>query len=176
MPLGYCDPRLGIVEIRDEDRAFFKRPLGEIYSSDTVDLLTMELMSGDKKVVTVGDKTTLTLIENGIIPRLSIVDKKEKRARSKYVPVEIYDRIVMAQNPKGSINFSLCKHFYEYIDDDISTLVIIEGEEDLLTALLIMMNRDDIEILYGQPNVGIVRVTKDAVNVTELAGVIVRGD
>jgi|Deesub1362B_J571_1020462.scaffolds.fasta_scaffold00004_314 hypothetical protein len=161
MPSEYCSPDYKTVAIKEEDKVFFRQPFGHIYGIGELEGLFEELISTDKKIVTIGDKTTITIVEKGIIPNLSIVDKKEKRKRSLYVPTEFYPKIVLAENPRGHINFGLCKYIKEAIESYEPTLFIIEGEEDLLTVLFILLERNDLLVLYGQPNRGIVKVDID---------------
>jgi uncharacterized protein (UPF0218 family) len=131
----------------EELREKLKKPFGKVYK-------TLPDIDGD--IVTVGDIVTKTVIENNIIPKLSIFDLKTKRN----IPVEInhiFKKIIKIKNPAGCISdeaIESIKYLSTINDKDIALLV--DGEEDLLALIVIKYFPIGTYVLYGQPDEGIV--------------------
>jgi uncharacterized protein (UPF0218 family) len=131
----------------EELRETLKKPFGKVYK-------TLPDIDGD--IVTVGDIVTKTVIENDITPKLSIFDLKTQRN----IPVEInhiFKKIIKIKNPPGYISdeaIESIKYLSTINDKDIALLV--DGEEDLLTLIVIKYFPVGTYVLYGQPNEGIV--------------------
>ncbi|AIJ06283.1 hypothetical protein JH146_1441 [Methanocaldococcus bathoardescens] len=136
-----------MLKLTEKLREKLKKPFGKVYK-------TLPDIDGD--IVTVGDIVTKTVIENNIIPKLSIFDLKTQRD----IPVEInhtFKKIIKVKNPPGCISdeaIESIKYLSTINDKDIALLV--DGEEDLLTLIVIKYFPIGTYVLYGQPNEGIV--------------------
>ncbi|MCQ6254593.1 GTP-dependent dephospho-CoA kinase family protein [Methanocaldococcus sp.] len=128
-------------------REKLKKPFGKVYK-------TLPNIDGD--IVTVGDIVTKTVIENNIIPKLSIFDLKTQRT----IPIKInhnFKKIIKIKNPPGCISdeaIESIKYLSTINDKDIALLV--DGEEDLLTLIVIKYFPLGTYVLYGLPNKGMV--------------------
>lgn len=130
-----------------ELREILKKPFGKVYK---------ELPTINGKVISIGDITTKNLISKNIIPNLSIFDLKTKRN----IPVEIphkFKKVFKVYNPPGCISTEAVEKikYLSKIDCEDTALVVC-GEEDLLTLLVIKYFPNDTIVLYGQPNEGVV--------------------
>jgi len=109
----------------------------------------------------VGDIVTETLVKVGIVPYLAIIDGKTKRkSTTSFINYENIFQILRAKNEAGVIRYSvflLIKNILREEGLGKNYLLLIDGEEDLLTIPVILYsNRDKDIVLYGQPNAGAV--------------------
>jgi uncharacterized protein (UPF0218 family) len=136
-----------MLKLPDSLRETLKKPLGKVYKS---------LPDIDGDIVTVGDIVTKTVIENNITPKLSIFDLKTQRD----IPVEIhhtFKKIIKVKNPPGYISDEAIESIkYLSTIDDKDIALLVDGEEDLLTLIVIKYFPVGTYVLYGQPNEGIV--------------------
>lgn len=159
MQYGFCKCSLGIYKLPEHVRLRFKKPIGKLYKHHEISFLLKELRNyiiNNYKVISVGDKVTKTLIENDIPIKLAIIDKKERRNYISLILPEYFNKVIIAKNDAGSINFRLCKYIYECLIGEESTLMYILGEEDLVGILVILLNIEKTIMVYGQPLEGIV--------------------
>ena len=136
-----------MLKLPESLRKTLKTPLGKVYKS---------LPDIDGDIVTVGDIVTKTVIENNITPKLSIFDLKTQRD----IPVEInhtFKKIIKVKNPPGYISDEAIESIkYLSTIDDKDIALLVDGEEDLLTLIVIKYFPVGTYVLYGQPNEGIV--------------------
>ncbi|KZX13129.1 GTP-dependent dephospho-CoA kinase family protein [Methanobrevibacter curvatus] len=145
-------------------RHLLKSPVGELYP-DFRDAIPK--IKSFNFIFSVGDVTTLNLIENGLIPDLAIVDNHIQR-ESHDKNFTFTDNIFKIKNPPGTIK----KVLWETVDKAIKLsvendkqLIIVDGEEDLAVLPVMIMAPDNSIVLYGQPNEGLVLVdTKENKN------------
>ena len=141
-------------------RADLKEPMGAIYT-DTAALLA----DAGKPLVTVGDMVTYHLLEAGRVPDLALVDEKTKRSA---VDSEVadaitgFDRTVEVANPAGTLTRELLDAMRDGLDSDGTTLVDVDGEEDLAALPVVLMLPENASVVYGQPDEGMVLVTPDS--------------
>ncbi|ACX73326.1 Protein of unknown function DUF359 [Methanocaldococcus vulcanius M7] len=131
----------------EELRDLLKKPFGKVYK-------TLPHIDGD--IITVGDIVTKTVIENGIIPKLSIFDLKTRRN----IPIKInheFKKVIKIKNPAGCISNEAIESIkYLSTINDKNNAILVDGEEDLLTLPVIKYYPEGHYVLYGQPNEGIV--------------------
>jgi uncharacterized protein (UPF0218 family) len=141
--------------LRDE----LKEPLGRIYT-DTAALLAD---AGDP-IIAVGDMVTYHLVEGGRVPDLALVDERTKRsAVDEDVTAAIggFDRELAVTNPAATLTAALLDALRDGLDGDGTTLVDVDGEEDLATLPVVLAAPAGASVVYGQPDEGMVLVDCD---------------
>ncbi|ALU11869.1 hypothetical protein EYM_05595 [Ignicoccus islandicus DSM 13165] len=131
-----------------EIRYLLAAPQGILFHN-TDDLI--EAIDG-RKVVTVGDVSTKTLLERGIEPLVAIVDGKTRREVR--VNLKFLRSFVVVRNPPGFVCVEAAKAIERALKEDL--WVLVEGEEDLLAIPALMLASDGTIIIYGQPGAGAV--------------------
>ena len=141
-------------------RAAFKDPLGPVF--EDADAL---LAGADTPVVAVGDVVTAHLLRAGHTPRVALVDGKTERERvsdatAAALPDE--ESRVRVANPAATLTRDLLVRLREAVASAESTVLHVDGEEDLATLPALVCAPDGWRVVYGQPGEGMVRVTVDA--------------
>lgn len=151
-------------------RGVLRKPLGRIISSFS--LLSPQQMKRMKDIAmkqgrfyhcAVGDIVTLELKKRGIMPFISIIDGKTKR---KALNTKIMETILdkdrsNALNEKGTIQKDACleiQKLFEMGHKSAIKQVYIQGEEDLLTLVAVLLAPLGAHVWYGQQGVGAVDV------------------
>ncbi|MBE0526796.1 MAG: DUF359 domain-containing protein [Candidatus Thorarchaeota archaeon] len=149
-------PRL----LQFEGRSGLKTPKGDVYDvkDGPPEKRVVERIENEspKIVIAVGDVTAATVIEEGYTPQVIIVDGITKRGR--YEREFKADSKYLIYNPAAVIYPEAWSTIDTAIHHEKSTLVIVDGEEDLLGFPAVLVAPDESVILYGQPDVGIVWV------------------
>jgi uncharacterized protein (UPF0218 family) len=109
-----------------------------------------------KCVLAVGDVTAATLIEQGCIPDVSIVDGITKRG--KFEGTFLGEREYMFYNPAAVLYPEAWSTIDTAIRDKKKSLIVVDGEEDLMGFPSVLLAPNDSVMLYGQPDAGIVWV------------------
>ncbi len=113
-------------------------------------------------VITVGDVTSATIAATGFIPDVRVVDGITKRGR--------YDEMFSGEieytvyNPASVLYPEAWSVMDTAIHDGRHSLIVVDGEEDLLGFPAVLLAPEGSVMLYGQPNVGIVWVPVDREN------------
>ena len=134
--------------------------MGPLYT-DTAALLAD---AGDP-LVAVGDMVTYHLLEGGRVPDLALVDEQTKRSA---VDSEVsdaitgFDRTVDVDNPPATLTRELLDAMRAGLDSDGTTLIDVDGEEDLAALPVVLMVSERASVVYGQPDEGMVLVTPDS--------------
>lgn len=146
------------LKLPDEDRFILRDILGEIVKGDLP-----ERYLDFRPLITVGDYVTHTLLEQGIVPDVAIIDGKTRRGDysiGKLPDVEITELI----NPAGYITESSWKKIKEAIDNDEKVLIKVDGEEDMLSLVCIILCPKNGIVIYGIPSEGmVVNVVNDKI-------------
>jgi uncharacterized protein (UPF0218 family) len=149
-----------VVELQDSLRGELKEPFGEIYT-DAEALLTD---AGDP-IVAVGDVVTYHLLQAGRTPDVALIDDRTERSQ---VDEEIssgisgFDERIEVANPAATITVALLDSLASGVQDaDRSTLLFVDGEEDLAALPAILLAPEGASIVYGQPGEGMVLVQVD---------------
>ncbi len=146
-----------LIEGKDDDYTYAMRVMVEKYSNENVPLIT------------VGDVTTLALQETNQCADISLIDGKTKRKiwnQATKIDIEKYDNYLKCVNPAGSLTKSLlgcCKLALEkWLIDKSTSIIDVEGEEDLAPLIIHLVAPLGAIIVYGQPGKGIVvRITEE---------------
>jgi hypothetical protein len=145
-----------VATLPESARAAFKEPLGPIFH-DAVSLLE----SAGSPLVAVGDVVTYHLVDAGVVPHVAVVDgvtEREPVSEDVQRGVPDADREVTVENPAGALTEALLETLGEAIAAEHTTLVRVEGEEDLAVLPAMLLAPTDASVVYGQPGEGMVRV------------------
>ena len=148
-----------VLELPSALRHELKEPLGGIYT-DTAALLAD---AGDS-IVAVGDMVTYHLIEAGRVPDLALVDERTKRSvvdADVAAAINGFDRTLSVDNPAATLTAELLTALREGIDSGETTLLDVDGEEDLATLPAVLAAPAGASVVYGQPDEGMVLVNPD---------------
>ncbi len=152
----------GYYILPEDERNYFKKPLDIILSTDKEieDFIHVLKASQEEcKIITVGDVSTQTILNRGLIPNLAIIDERVQRNRSEIVDMSKFT-VVEVTNPAGTITSAAWNMIQKILkQDDIKIIIKISGEEDLLVLPAIYETPYNSKVLYGQPNEGLVVVT-----------------
>ena len=108
------------------------------------------------RVSAVGDVVSRETLKAGITVNLRIVDRISMRRPSE--PFDIRSgKTFRIKNPAGFITQEAWNTIKEAMRDP-DVLIIVDGEEDLLTLPSIVESPENALVLYGQPNQGLVVV------------------
>ena len=139
----------------------FKEPFGLLIegpSSETMgELKKVIAKEKPSQIISVGDTVTRNLHEHQIIPHLSITDNQSmrKKLQARVFP---HKKVVQVKNPHGTITQEAIQIIQEALQNETQTHVLVDGEEDLLTLVVVLYAPENALVVYGQPFKGIVVV------------------
>jgi uncharacterized protein (UPF0218 family)/phosphopantetheine adenylyltransferase len=146
-------------ELKLEGRIGLKAPKGDVFATKDgppEERVVRKIYEESPKcVISVGDVTSSTLIKAGYTPQVMIVDGITKRGpfKEQFMAERIYDIF----NPAAVIYPEAWSVIHTAIQDENKySLIIVEGEEDLMGFPAVLLAPDGAAVLYGQPDVGIV--------------------
>ncbi len=163
---------MGTVEnpryLPDSNRGALKTPKGDVYSTSDGRPEEMVAKRLDDEtpicVIAVGDVTSSTLIDEGFVPDVCVVDGITKRGTfDKEFSAEVEYTVY---NPAATIYPEAWSAMNTAIHDGKKSLMIVEGEEDLIGFPAVLLAEIGSVMLYGQPDVGIVWVPVNDQNKT----------
>lgn len=152
--------------LKEEDREQFKKPIGKVIKN----LKSIEkILKNKSMVVAIGDIVVLNLFEKGITADVSIIDYRTRRHIISSEQKEVLLKLQNSNNTLTANNFPgtierravglINKSLTNFFETGKKQVILIEGEEDLLTIPAILLSPLESIVLYGQPNVGVVVVT-----------------
>lgn len=142
-----------------------KTPMGVLYKGpETNPEVAMfaaldELNLDHIHLVAVGDVTVATLLSLDIVPDLALIDGQTKRqalSPEAQVSLDAFGNILHAVNPAGELTPSLCEAIQSAMKADGSTVIVVDGEEDLAPLFVHLFAPVNTAVLYGQPKEGVV--------------------
>lgn len=153
-----------VLELPAELRSELKAPLGPIFT-DAEELL----LEASEPILSIGDVVTYHLIEAGHTPAVALVDERTEREEvdtniaQRIAEYEAFDRVVGVSNPPATLTEALLEALFTAIAaaPGESTLVEVDGEEDLAALPAIVAAPEGASIVYGQPGEGMVLGTVD---------------
>ena len=110
-------------------------------------------------IIAVGDVSVATLLEMGFIPDIGIIDGMTKRIEleeSQKIDTTSFGNELTAKNPPGHLTPSLIDAIEEALSNEESTVINVDGEEDLAPILIHCLAPIGSVVIYGQPKVGVV--------------------
>jgi uncharacterized protein (UPF0218 family) len=145
-------------KVPDKNRELFKEPLGRDLKEEE-----MKVIGKKPKMITVGDRVSLTAIKQGIIPDLSIYDgKTERRVMTEFADIvkkEGWDETVV-KNEAGTITAELITAIKNALNGK-KEIIRVEGEEDLAVLPCILLFPEGTNIIYGWPGKGMKLIVTD---------------
>jgi len=165
-----------VVTLQQSLRGELKEPFGPLYT-DAEALLT----DATDPLVAVGDIVTYHLVRAGEVPDVALVDGHTKRSAvedhvQEAIDSGVFDREVRVSNPPATLSADLLTALREAIDADGSTVVVVDGEEDLAALPAIVAAPAGASVVYGQPDEGMVLVTCDPETVEAVRDLLARMD
>lgn len=152
-----------VVELQQTLRSELKEPLGPIYTDASA-----LLAEAGRPLVTVGDVVTYHLLEVGETPAVALVDEQtERSAVSPEIAEAIdsyegFENVRTVSNPAATLTAELLSVLRDAINSERSTLIEVEGEEDLATLPAIVLAPVGASVVYGQPGEGMVLTSVDS--------------
>ncbi|TFG31843.1 DUF359 domain-containing protein [Candidatus Thorarchaeota archaeon] len=141
-----------------EGRSGLKTPKGDVYDvkegSPEKRVVRRIEEESPKQVIAVGDVTSATILSEGYTPQVMIIDGITKRGP--YLKEFNAPEEYLIFNPAAVIYPEAWSTIDTAIHHRTTTLVSVDGEEDLLGFPAVLLAPDDSVVLYGQPDVGIV--------------------
>jgi pantetheine-phosphate adenylyltransferase len=140
-------------------RASLQAPLGKLYPTSEVAGRLMQVH--ESVIISIGDITTTTFMKMGIVPALSVIDLKVNRQA--YQSFDAYrfpetTHVYHVTSGPGHITHQAIETVKDWADryaqPQVSVL-IVDGEEDLLTLPAIVYAPIGSLVYYGQPNLPI---------------------
>jgi uncharacterized protein (UPF0218 family) len=139
----------------------FKEPFGKLLQgsfSETINQLK-ELIETKKPsmIISVGDMVSRNLHENNIIPQVSIIDNQSMRI--KIQQQNFQNKVsVRVKNPPGTITQEAIDAIKEALLNKRPVQITVDGEEDLLTLIVVLYAPENALVVYGQPREGMVAI------------------
>lgn len=163
-----------LLELPADLRGELKEPFGSLFT-DPAELLA----AAGTPLITVGDMVTYHVLEAGQTPDVALVDERTKRtAVDDDVTAKIggFDRRVTVENPPGTVTRGLLDALVTAIDAAETTLIDVDGEEDLAALPAVLAAPATASVVYGQPDEGMVLVTPDEPTKTRVRSLVERMD
>jgi uncharacterized protein (UPF0218 family) len=123
-----------------------------------------------RRLILVGDTVSRNAVQYGIEPDVIIIDKREKRGQA----VDFTHkkaRVFRTRNEAGTIDLLAWNVVAEAVEKG-SSVVIVDGEEDLLTLAAVVVAPLGSVVVYGQPEVGIVLIRVSAEKKDEIMAIV----
>ena len=121
----------------------------------------------------VGDVVCSTFLSAIGRPRLCVVDTKTLRFEAA-TPVDegVFEFVDRCVNARGTISLQCVEAMIELLELQAPSLLVVEGEEDLLALPLVAMGCTDV--VFGLPRVGVCIVRRGLDNVVKAINVLSR--
>jgi uncharacterized protein (UPF0218 family) len=165
-----------VVRLPESLRDELKKPAGPLYT-ETASLLD----DVGAPLVTVGDVVTAHVLDAGVVPAVALVDDHTRRTAvddsvAERVAAANFDHETAVSNPAATLTAELLSGLREALARDGTTLVTVDGEEDLTALPAVVVTPRDGGVVYGQPGDGMVLVTVDETARTRMRNLLARMD
>lgn len=149
--------------LTEELRRSLKDPLGKLLPGSGPEIYeeisTAISVRKPPRVIFVGDAVAKNALKKGIRGDVMIVDNREKRTQTKPFDARA-TRIFRVRNDPGTIGSEAWAAVEEAVESG-DAIMIVDGEEDLLTLVAIAVAPLGSFVMYGQPDEGLVMVEVD---------------
>jgi len=118
-----------------------------------------QLITNEKppRIIAVGDVVSKNMTEHSIPIHTIIVDNMVLRKNIEPIKVRA-ETTLHIKNPPGTLTTEAWTTIQKALVQDQVTKVLVEGEEDLFTLVVVSQAPENTLVVYGQPNQGIVAV------------------
>lgn len=145
----------------DAEKERLKKPLGKIFKGEPPDT-TREVVKyikerNPRKLIVVGDFSSKELSRSGLDVDVYVVDRKVERVSVDEFYAE-GARVLRTKNPAGTISAEASRAIKDAIKSNFKVMIVVDGEEDLLTLAAILYAPINSFVVYGQPKEGAVVV------------------
>jgi len=151
-----------VVTLQDSLRSELKTPLGPIFTD--ADAL---LAATGEPLLTVGDVVTYHVLEAGRTPTVALVDERTERSAvdpaiaETLAAAEGFGTVETVDNPAATLSAPLLTALRTALAGEGTTLIEVDGEEDLATLPAIVLAPPGASVVYGQPGEGMVHAVVD---------------
>lgn len=139
-------------------REELQKPFGQLFRN--VDDWITKNKTSAQKVVSIGDEVTEALLQRQFGQKVAVVDlfvQRKKRYSTVFDHALVGDEhIISITNPAGQITSSLFKAAKTALVGEGKYILQIKGEEDLAVLPFVLLSPVGFQIIYGQPQQGIV--------------------
>jgi len=137
-----------------------KQPFGRLIKGEPDktmrELVMLVSRHHPSRITAIGDVVSREALKAGIPVNLSIIDQKTMRKPA--ATISLKDRkIYYVRNPAGVITLESWDAIKKAMKER-DTVILVDGEEDLLALPCIEESPDGAIVLYGQPNEGLVAI------------------
>jgi|Deesub1362A_J573_1020465.scaffolds.fasta_scaffold00235_59 hypothetical protein len=162
-------------------REFLAKPHGKLYRGKGLETIEkIQELGKYSPLVCVGDLVTYYTFKAGYEPDLVVIDLKTVRdlidsEMVAYMESKLINYVKKkVKNPPALITPELVKLLVESVKElkNKKIYVLVEGEEDLATLLLVYLLPYNSLILYGQPGEGVVALVVDREQKNIIPGVL----
>ncbi len=148
------------LKLPDELRSYLRKPLGKLFTGEGIEAMEQAKEElGEGNLIVVGDESYRNALKLGLKPKLAVIDFKVKREGIEEYPLK--GEIRKVRNPAGWITKQLWDAIHEAMNSEGEQVVLVEGEEDLAVLPCIIEADWGDDIIYGQPNEGVVLIHVD---------------
>ncbi|MFO8077115.1 MAG: DUF359 domain-containing protein [Thermoplasmatota archaeon] len=142
-------------------RKTLKEPIGMLVDEKTL----FDEIKEYAHVVSIGDQITYTLLTHEIKPWFCVIDYQIKRQQDSQKikdTLQSYgDQTITVANPAGTLTNDLwnqIKNTYQTLPRTKTQRIEVTGEEDLAALPAILYAPENVTIIYGMPDKGVVIV------------------
>jgi len=144
--------------LADELAPELRKPLGRLFGHDD-DIVTT--LRSARRIITIGDVSTLRVAREVRSPDVAVVDYKTQRHRPMPAAERdtlsgIGERVVAVTNAAGTVSRALWQALETACGKTATTRIEVEGEEDLATLPAVALATHGTHVVYGQPDQGMV--------------------
>lgn len=120
-----------------------------------------------------GDVVSRSMLDRGLRVDVFIVDDRSMRRPIEPLEYRV-NRVLRLVNPAGTITEESWRAIGEAIRSEGPVKVLVEGEEDLLTIVAVLLAPEGSIVVYGQPGEGAVVIRVDESSKERMRKIIYR--
>ena len=147
-------------------RNLLREPIGRLVNGKQL----LEVLQGEKYIVSIGDQVTYSILKHDIKPVLCVVDFKTRRGKCSSDVINVIrafgEKSMKVKNPPGCISdelWDIIKSAYDNMPS-YGLRIEVEGEEDLASLAAIYLAPRDVTVIYGLPDKGVLVVKPNLEN------------
>ena len=163
-----------VKNLPEKYRHILKQPFGTLIKSFKPSFSEIQSVLNDYTfLITVGDASSENVSGLGLKPNIQIIDLMEKRHKREF-PKLTWNKKITIDNPPGTLSNESIILIHDIIKKQIDTLIVVNGEEDLLALPSILFAPIDTYVLYGHPDEGLVVVSVTNLVKTKVHDILIK--